>query len=80
MQQAFAQVAGFMLLIVMLTFANRTKIGHVIIYYSLLLMILTIVVTEAPAYAALLGNMAFSPHAGSLPNTSGPHGASHTGG
>lgn len=71
MQQAFAQVAGFTLLLVMLTFANRTKIGHVIIYYSLLLMIITIVVTEAPAYAALLGNMTFTPASGSIPNTSG---------
>lgn len=71
MQQAFAQVAGFTLMLVLLTLANRTRIGHVIIYYSLLLMILVILVSEAPQYAALLGNMTFSPAAGSIPNTSG---------
>jgi hypothetical protein len=60
MQNTFNQVAGFTLLMVLLMFANRTKIGHNIIYYSLLLMIMTILLVEAPFYAAILGNLSFS--------------------
>lgn len=42
----FRFVAGWILLIVLLTFANRTRLGHVILYYGLALMILFVLVTE----------------------------------
>lgn len=71
MAQTFAQIAGFTLLLVLLTLANRTKLGHVIIYYSLLLMIIVILLSEAPQYAAIMGNLNFAPKPGAIPNTSG---------
>lgn len=42
----FRFVAGWVLLIILLTFANRTRLGHVILYYGLALMILFVIVTE----------------------------------
>ena len=53
----FGFVAGWILLIVILTFVNRTRIGHVLIYYSLLLIILLILVTEYTQIAPLLLNI-----------------------
>jgi ABC-type transport system involved in cytochrome bd biosynthesis fused ATPase/permease subunit len=42
----FTFIAGWILLILILVLANQSRLGHVIIYYSLLLMILFILVTE----------------------------------
>lgn len=47
-------VAGWILLIVLLTFAAKTRVGYVIIYYSLMLIILLILVTEYQQIAPLL--------------------------
>ncbi len=75
MQSVYNQVAGFVLLMVLLMFANKTRLGHTIIYYSLLLLILSILLAEAPMYAALLGNLKFSggsqPTAGQGTTTAG---------
>jgi hypothetical protein len=50
----FQFIAGWLLLIVILTFINKSRVGHVIIYYSLLLIILLILVTEYTQLAPLL--------------------------
>jgi hypothetical protein len=50
----FQFVAGWILLIVLLTAAAQTRIGYVIIYYSLILMILLILVTEYQQIVPLL--------------------------
>ncbi len=47
-------VASWILIIVILSLANRSRIGHVIIYYTLLLVILFILVTEYRQLAPLL--------------------------
>lgn len=46
MASTFRFIVGWILLITILTFVNTTRLGHVIIYYALLLMILFILVTE----------------------------------
>lgn len=50
-------VAGWILLFVILTFVNKTRIGHVIIYYSLLLIILLILVTEYQQIVPILNSI-----------------------
>jgi hypothetical protein len=50
----FRFVVGWTLLIVLLVFANQTRLGHVILYYSLLLMILLIIVSEYQRIVPLL--------------------------
>ena len=50
----FQFVAGWILLITVLVFANKSRLGHVIIYYSLLLMILFVLVTEYMQIVPLL--------------------------
>lgn len=51
---SFQFVAGWILLITILVLANKSHIGHVIIYYSLCLMILLILVTEYQQIVPLL--------------------------
>lgn len=46
MLSTFQFVVGWLLLITILVFANKSRVGHVIIYYSLILIILLILVTE----------------------------------
>lgn len=50
-------VLGWILIIAVLVLINKTRLGHVIIYYSLLLIILLILVTEykqlAPLFAGI---------------------------
>jgi cell division protein FtsW (lipid II flippase) len=45
-QQLYNFVVGWFLMIIVLTLINRTRTGHVIIYYALLLMILFVLVVE----------------------------------
>lgn len=44
-------------MIALLTLANKSKLGHVLIYYSLLLMILFILVVEYKQIAPLLSGI-----------------------
>lgn len=53
----FNFVLGWGLMIVLLTLINRTRLGHVIIYYSLLLAIMLILVTEYKKLAPLLSGI-----------------------
>lgn len=53
----FNFVLGWGLMIVLLTLINRTRLGHVIIYYSLLLAIMLILVTEYKKLAPLLAGI-----------------------
>jgi len=46
MDKTYTFIVGWILLLILLLLANRTRIGHVLIYYSLLLMILLILVAE----------------------------------
>ncbi len=50
-------VLGWILLITILTLANKSRIGHVLIYYSLLLIILLILVTEYAQIAPILSSI-----------------------
>lgn len=50
-------IAGWILLFVILTFVNKTRLGHVAIYYSLLLMILLILVTEYQQIVPILNSI-----------------------
>ena len=50
-------IAGWILLFVFLTFANKTRIGHVVIYYSLILIILLILVTEYQQIVPILNSI-----------------------
>jgi len=42
----FNFLVGWFILLLLLTLVNRTRLGHVLIYYSLLLMILFVLVAE----------------------------------
>lgn len=50
-------VAGWMLLILILMFINKTRLGHVIIYYGLMMLILTILIGEYKVLAPLIGGI-----------------------
>jgi hypothetical protein len=55
--QTYQFIAGWVLLFILLIFINKSRVGHVLIYYSLLLMILLIVVTEYAQIAPLLNSV-----------------------
>ncbi len=67
----FQFLAGWLLLIVILSLINKSRVGHVLIYYSLLLIILLILVTEYAQIAPLLSNIqsigAFNAASGGTP-------------
>jgi hypothetical protein len=48
---AFKFVAGWLIMLAILAALNTTRIGHVAIYYSLVLMILFVLLTQAPRIA-----------------------------
>lgn len=50
-------IASWLLLILLLTLLTRSRVGYVIAYYALLLMILVILVTEYKQIAPLLSPM-----------------------
>lgn len=52
--KTFAFIAGWTLLLLVLALISKTRIGYVLIYYSLLLLILFILVTEYAVIAPLL--------------------------
>jgi hypothetical protein len=53
----FTFLLGWALMIVILMLVNKTRLGHVIIYYSLLLAILFILVIEYQSIAPLLTSL-----------------------
>jgi hypothetical protein len=53
----FNFMVGWGLMIALLTLINKTKLGHVLTYYSLLLFILFILVTQYKKLAPLLINL-----------------------
>jgi len=53
----FNFIAGWILLITILVFTSKSRIGYVLIYYSLLLMILFILLTEYQQLAPLLDSI-----------------------
>lgn len=50
-------VAGWIVLIVVLMFINKTRVGHVLIYYGLMMLILTVLVLEYKVLAPLVGGI-----------------------
>lgn len=56
-QSVFMFVVSWMFFIFILTLINRSRIGHVIIYYSLLLLILFIVASEYANLTPFLGGI-----------------------
>jgi hypothetical protein len=48
---------GWLFLIFILTLINKSRLGHVILYYSLMLMILTIVASEYQNISPFLGGI-----------------------
>jgi cell division septal protein FtsQ len=46
MDKTYQYVISWMVIIMLLTLANRTRLGHVILYYALLLMILFLLAAE----------------------------------
>jgi hypothetical protein len=55
--KAFNFLLGWALMIVLLSLINRMRLGHVVIYYSLLLAIMLILVTEYKKLAPLLSGI-----------------------
>jgi hypothetical protein len=55
--QTYQFIAGWVLLFIILVFINKSRVGHVLIYYSLLLMILLVIVTEYAQIAPLLSSV-----------------------
>lgn len=58
------------IVLVLLGLANRTRLGHVLIYYTLSLMILFLVLTQYQWFANVLQPAAFSPPEPSNGNSS----------
>ena len=56
-QSTFQFVLSWIVVITLLTFANKTRVGHVIIYYSLMLMILFILLAEYKQIAPLISGI-----------------------
>jgi len=52
--KTYTFIVGWTLMLTLFVFLNKTRLGHVIIYYSLLLIILFILVTEYQQLAPLL--------------------------
>ena len=50
-------IAGWILFIIILVFANKSRFGHVIIYYSLVLIILLILLIEYTTVTPLLNSI-----------------------
>ena len=50
-------IAGWILFIILLVFANKTRLGHVIIYYSLVLIILLLLLIEYSSVVPLLNSV-----------------------
>lgn len=50
-------LAGWAIFLVILALINRTRIGHVFIYYSLVLILILLLVFSAPGIAKVLGNI-----------------------
>ena len=57
MGNTYTFVAGWILMIILLIGINKTALGHVILYYLLLLMILFLVVTQYAQIAPLLNSI-----------------------
>lgn len=53
-QASFQFVASWVVFLAILIAANKTRVGHVVIYYSLLMMILFILVVEYTQIAPFL--------------------------
>jgi hypothetical protein len=53
----FNFIASWVVLITILVLASKSRIGYVIIYYSLLLMILIILLTEYQTFVPYLNNL-----------------------
>lgn len=51
---AYAWLLAWLLVILVLALANRTRIGHTLIYYALVLALVFLIVTQAQWFAAAL--------------------------
>lgn len=51
---SFQWVMAWFILFILLAFFNKTRIGHLILYYALLLMIVFLLVTNAGWFASIL--------------------------
>lgn len=56
-QSTFQFVLSWIVVITLLTLANKTRVGHVIIYYALLLFIIFILVAEYKQIAPLISGI-----------------------
>lgn len=52
----FMFVASWLVIIALLTFINKSRVGHVLIYYSLVLFIILVLVTQYRHFVPLLNN------------------------
>lgn len=51
----FKWLVGWIIMLILLGALNTTRIGHVILYYSLALMIFVVLLTQAPRIAVYVG-------------------------
>lgn len=56
-ENTYQFVAGWVVMIVVLVLINKSRIGHVIIYYSLLVILFFLLVTEYRQLGPLLANV-----------------------
>lgn len=56
-QSTFQFVLSWIVILTLLTLANRTRLGHVIIYYALLMFILFIVLAEYKQLAPIISGV-----------------------
>jgi hypothetical protein len=53
-QATFRWIAAWIVFLVMLSVLNKTRLGKVVIYYSLVMIFLILVLTQAPFIARIL--------------------------
>lgn len=51
-------IGGLVLLIIVLNFWNRTRLGHAVIYYVLVIIITGILLTQGTTIAGYIGHIA----------------------
>ena len=70
-QASFQFIAAWLVFIVLMVGLNKTRLGHVAIYYGLLLLILVIIVTEYKQIAPFLNPPTLSELQGGVYDVSG---------
>lgn len=57
LDKSFQWLLGWIVMIVLIIVINKSRLGHVIIYYSLWLMLIFLLVSQGPGIGKVLGSI-----------------------